>query len=414
MKPRLIFLFAIIVFWGFTATSKQRVRITNAESVILPSLLTGDDYRWMGNDTIDCFNTTTLLLDTERDENGNALRRHVFVCQGGKSVVSNNRLEPIIGTQEVSRLSFPADEAGLAQWRRQLVRLFASENRELLAETEKIKEKLRNGQITEAECDSLVRGAIIRQAQDSSCYRPFVIIKPMGNAESGDVIDALTVMEKCYISAFQIEDITHPDSVIVFNSLYLGKDMPSDVNFYTFGNIADYPQEFDFSLDVPKGYEDIDNDSSWFVNDLGHTPILTIGVETSKQNENGAVAYIMFDKNRYKEFVLMACSTRKEKRAVERTFASKSFKAFVNKYGNSVNNPHWIVVEPADFQNISHLNKFQKPIQDMLNFWDESHAIFFHCDELLIYTNRHTPFSALKCVIDNLRQLDFYTVVLAY
>lgn len=414
MKLRLTLLFAVIALLGFTAVSKQRVKTTNAENVMMPSLPTEQDLEWMRNhEPIIESSAITLILDTERDSKGNALRRHVYIYQGNEDVLINNGTQ-VSGQRKVSRLSFPADEAGLAQWRKQLVRLFASKNEQLLTETEKNREKLQKGEINEEEYNDLMRKAQYNQAIDLTSCRPIVLIKPMGNAESGDVIDVFTVMNRCYISTFQLEDINHTDSVMVFNSLYPGKDMPNDVNLYTYGAIDNYPQEFDFALNVPKGFEDINNNSEAFVNEFGNNPILTIGVEAANQSENGAVANMMFDENKFKEMVLTACNTRKDKRNAERIFASKSFKSFVKKYGNSVKNPQWIGVTPADFQNLSNLNKFQKPLQEMLDFWEESRAIFFHNDELLIYTNRHTPYSALKCVIDNLRQIDITYMILAY
>ena len=126
MKLRLTLLFTVIALLGFTAVSKQRVKTTNAENVMMPSLPTEQDLEWMRNhEPIEETNAITLILDTERDSNGNAMRRHVYIYQGNEDVLINNGAQ-VSGQRKVSHLSFPADEVGLAQWRKQLVRLFAS------------------------------------------------------------------------------------------------------------------------------------------------------------------------------------------------------------------------------------------------------------------------------------------------
>ncbi len=427
MKLRLTLLFAAIILLGFTAISKQRVKIINAEEIVFPILPTENDLDWIDNDTIvvDTIvssNAISLILDTERDANGKALRRHIFVCQEGKELCFNYRLEPIIGTQKVSHLSFSANESGLAQWRKQLVRLFASKNEKLLTEIEKIKEKWSKGKITDEEYNSLVREAQMSQVQDLYSKRPIVIIKPMGNAESGDVIDALTVMKKCYISSFYIDDITHTDSVMVFNSLYPGKDMPSKVNFYTYGNI-DYPQEFNFTLDVPKGYEDITNefintdaDPMRFINNPLYSPVLAIEVTPSKKINDGASVSLRLYEDLFKNDLKSEYVEKNRKRRIKRLLASQSFRQLVKRFGDNVTTTKRFELGSND---ASKSNDFQKSIRKIeetiiMGGKLEEYALWRNNRLLLIHTDTHTPYSALKCVTDNLRKINLNRMILAY
>ncbi|MBR5085442.1 MAG: hypothetical protein IKX31_00375 [Muribaculaceae bacterium] len=448
MKLRLLLIFALISLLGFTANSRQNNKVTNAVNVLFPTMKyrLGDQVKEIGKTTEETYdenyiedlniesenleenyitilakNATTLLLDTERGTDGTPMRKYIYFYDSYENELTNNG-RCVQGVNKVKRLSFPADEAGLAQWRKQLVRLFASKNEQLLAEIETIKEKWSKGKITEEVYNSLIREAINRQAEDLSANRPIVIIKPMGNAETGDVIDAFTIMEKCYITSFQIEDITHTDSVMVFNSLYPGKDMPNDVNFYTYGNL-DYPQNFDFTLDVPKGYEDITNafinpnsDSMRFINDPLYSPVLSIEVAPSKKIKDGASVALTLYEDLFKNDLKSEYVEKNRKRRINRLLASQSFKQLIKRFGNNVAKTEWFELCDND---VSESNDFQKSVRKIeetiiMGGKLEEYALWRNSQLLLIHTDKHTPYSALKCVTDNLRQINLNRMILAY
>jgi len=351
----------------------------------------------------------TIILDTERDASGNAVRRHLYLYEGKEDELSENGKQ-VISANKIKRISFPTDDAGLALWRNELVRLMASKNKHTIALIEAYKKEWEKGELSDSTYYRIVYDDIREQQREANVHRPIVSIKPLDNVESGDVVDALIAMNISRITTFSLFDITHADSVMVFNSLYPGKDMPSGVNFYTYGNINEHPQKFDFVTDVPDGYNEINPED--FRSDLRFDPILTIEVEASKQNDGGALVSLILDENLYKEVALKKCYNKKQKREVKRFLVSQAFKRIVNSYGNNVAQPKKIEVEPVDLKNETYKkNKFQQPIYDLVahsRYWWRQY------NGLGVYIDRHTPFSALKCVFDNLLQMNINSMILAY
>lgn len=365
-------------------------------------------------------NAITLLLDTELDANGNAVRRHVYIYEGKEDALADNGSHTQ-GPNKIKRVSFPANETGLEQWRFELLKCFASRNKNFIDAVNELKKVWKKGEITDSIFSVRVLENRKKHAQDSEAYRPYVLIKPMGNAESGDVIDALSVMCNDQISSFTIQDVNHNDSVMVFNSLYPGKDMPSGVNFYTYGIIEDYPQSL--GIDIP------DDNLGFGTNELRFDPAVTIEVKANQQHKEGALAYIMLDEIRLKkdieelEDIANKFYGKKKKRKVNKSFSSPAFKQLVKNYGNSVTKPKWIEVEPVTpNKRTDKKNDFQQPLYEIANISEEinhllvsnKHYDLFNDNILWIHTDRHTPYSTLKCVIDNLRKINLNRMILAY
>lgn len=81
MKLRLTLLFAVIALLGFTAASKHKFKVTNAVELCLPST-----FVYHEEDSIEVKNSLNIILDTERDANGNAFRRHIYFFERKNNV----------------------------------------------------------------------------------------------------------------------------------------------------------------------------------------------------------------------------------------------------------------------------------------------------------------------------------------
>lgn len=138
---------------------------------------------------------------------------------------------------------------------------------------------------------------------------------------------------------------------------------------------------------------------------------MAIEVKASQQHKGGATAAILLDEIRFKKDALN--SDRTERRKVKRELVGNTFKQLVKNYGNSVTEPKWIEVGPVDpYIRASKKTDFQRPIYDLTQISTEAFRVYHN--NIIIYTDRHTPYSAVKCVVDNLRQLDINSMILAY
>ena len=104
--------------------------------------------------------------------------------------------------------------------------------------------------------------------------------------------------------------------------------------------------------------------------------------------------------------------------AYERTdiniLESGSYKELVRMHGDDVAEPEWLEVNPLENHQA---NRFTATISDVSKMFFSNRAfrrILVGGRGFLLYTDKHTPYRAMKCVVDNWRKNNFNKFILAY
>ena len=342
--------------------------------------------------------TTTVILDTERDADGSPLRRHVYCYDGFEDSLTDDGCK-VQGSSKMVHLSFAADEAGLAQWRQELMRLFASKNRTFLSirnaklkaldkKFSKVKNKDENEKYRSAYYemeDNLVRNREIERA--------FVLLKPMGGVEYGDVIDAWSILDECQVHRYQLEKVSHTDSVMAFNSLYPATAMPKDVDFYSFDNRIELQERF--ALDVPEGFDMVKPET--FIKEYYRDPLLAVKVKPGKNHAEGASVVVVFNDEMFKEMARerMEEAEEYELQVVDEPEENIDYDMLLNRlveeYGINSKKEKRIEVGSDDSELNDLIEEFKKVAYHYLHEgWVD---IWLHAD-------RHIPYAIVNCVID--------------
>lgn len=452
-KILLIALFAVLTFGIFsTAEANTRLKVTNYVRVTFPifdikivdkdeipaEIVTTeeageeefDDDEYTDGEEINPIeenyelfpaqSTTTVILDTERGADGTPLRRHVYFYDRFVEPLTIDSSR-VLGYSKIEHLSFAADEVGLTQWRQELTRLFAFKNKAFLNERnaqieslekkfKKVKNKGENEEYLRAYYemeDNLVRSLEIDHA--------IVLLKPMGAAEYGDVVDAMSILNECQIKRYQPEKVSHTDSVMVFNSLYPMTDMAAGVDFYTFGKPVEHPSHFDFITDLPEGYNDIDPNRFLYELEYDHDPLLVIEVAPGKNHAEDASVAVLFNDEMFKEWTRARMEDAEEYEVQvedepeEDIDPDMLLNRLVEEYGINSKKVKRIEVESVDSEMNDLINEF-KIVADHYRLYND----FQNGRNIWLHADRHIPYAIVECVIDCFTESQIQKLTLAY
>ena len=158
----------------------------------------------------------TLILDAERSANGEVKpgAGTVVYYYEGKPILQDgvdvNKVNDAQGVQSnLAATQFLGNENKVPQGIRKILH---DKNVKVLERIEEQKAKWRNKEITEDEYQKIARE--IRN--DSTLTRPVVIIKATPDASWESVITALDEMQINQISRYQIDQMNHLDSMMIF------------------------------------------------------------------------------------------------------------------------------------------------------------------------------------------------------
>lgn len=159
----------------------------------------------------------TLLLDTERDADGNVLvdaetgkPKHVVYYYEGKPVVDDANKDGIIDNPNIKVEKFQGNQG---KERFGIRKILHDRNEQVLEKIEVLKGEWRDKKIN----DSIYQARAKEIRNDSTLVRPVVIIKAGPNASYESLISALDEMQINQISRYQIDNINGVDSALIIS-----------------------------------------------------------------------------------------------------------------------------------------------------------------------------------------------------
>lgn len=161
----------------------------------------------------------TLLLDTERDENGNVkidpetgkpanLIYYYEGKPGGDAGLADANGDGFVDNPNINVEKFIGNQNGETQGIRKILH---NRNKQVLAKIDELKAKWKNKELTDDEYQAKAKE--IRN--DSTLTRPVVIIKAGPAASYESLIGALDEMQINQISRYQIDNINGVDSALI-------------------------------------------------------------------------------------------------------------------------------------------------------------------------------------------------------
>lgn len=161
----------------------------------------------------------TLLLDTERDENGNVKidpetgkpANIIYYYEGkpgGDAGLADANGDGFIDNPNINVEKFLGNNNGETQGIRKILH---NRNKQVLAKIDELKTKWKNKELTDDEYQAKAKE--IRN--DSTLTRPVVIIKAGPAASYESLIGALDEMQINQISRYQIDNINGVDSALI-------------------------------------------------------------------------------------------------------------------------------------------------------------------------------------------------------
>jgi len=161
----------------------------------------------------------TLILDTERDENGivkteideetgKEYPKHIVYYYEGKPEVADENGDGIVDNPNLKVEKFRGNANGQSYGIRAILH---DRNKQVLEKIDALKQQWKDKAITEEEFQA--RAKEIRN--DSTLTRPVVIIKAGPEASYESVISALDEMQINQISRYQIDNINAIDSALI-------------------------------------------------------------------------------------------------------------------------------------------------------------------------------------------------------
>ncbi len=168
----------------------------------------------------------TLILDTERDANGNVKHdengrpMNIVYYYEGKPEVADDNHDGLLDVSKLQREEFLGNEGGV---QRGIRKILHERNEKVLEKIEVQKEKWRNRGFSQnkEENDALYQEEAKKIRNDSTLTRPVVIIKAGPNASWESLISALDEMQINQIARYQIDNINQIDTVLIMD--YLAK-----------------------------------------------------------------------------------------------------------------------------------------------------------------------------------------------
>ena len=154
----------------------------------------------------------TVILDSDIDENGTPTKNYLYYYEGMIPLTEDGQVD--LALNPMKEEQFLGNENGAARGMR---KIFQDRNKQVLEKINVLKEQWKNKELasTEAANDSVYQARAKEIRNDSNLTRPVVIIKATPNAAYESVVTALDEMQINSISRYQIDRISHNDSVLM-------------------------------------------------------------------------------------------------------------------------------------------------------------------------------------------------------
>ena len=154
----------------------------------------------------------TVILDSELDDNGTPVKNFVYYYEGMPNMaVENGRL----AENKMQEIEFmPNDVNGAPQGIR---KIFQERNEQVVKKINELKTKWKNNEFDKHDerNDSIYQKLAKEVRNASTLKRPVVIIKATPNASYESLVTALDEMQINSISRYQIDRISHTDSIMM-------------------------------------------------------------------------------------------------------------------------------------------------------------------------------------------------------
>ncbi len=154
----------------------------------------------------------TVILDSELDDNGIPVKSFVYYYEGMPNMAVENGKLAENKMQEIQFM--PNDVNGAPQGIR---KIFQERNEQVVKKINELKAKWKNNEFdkNDERNDSIYQKLAKDVRNDSTLKRPVVIIKATPNASYESLVTALDEMQINSISRYQIDRISHTDSIMM-------------------------------------------------------------------------------------------------------------------------------------------------------------------------------------------------------
>ncbi|MCM1348513.1 MAG: biopolymer transporter ExbD [Firmicutes bacterium] len=167
----------------------------------------------------------TLIVDTERDENGNIKKDengkplNIVYYYEGKPEVTNETIDPASGlltSNKLQREAFLGNEGNI---QRGIRKILHDRNTAVLDKIEVLKKDWREKKFSSNKDinDSIYQARAKEIRNDSTLTRPVVVIKATPQASWESLIGALDEMQINQISRYQIDNMNNIDSLMLID-----------------------------------------------------------------------------------------------------------------------------------------------------------------------------------------------------
>ena len=155
----------------------------------------------------------TVILDSDIDAEGAPTKNYLYYYEGMPPVNEEGQIDLALNPMKTEEF-LPNEANGAAQGMR---KIFQERNKEVVTRINELKAKWKNKELasTEAANDSVYQARAKEIRNDSTLKRPVVIIKATPNASYESLVTALDEMQINSISRYQIDRISHNDSVMM-------------------------------------------------------------------------------------------------------------------------------------------------------------------------------------------------------
>ncbi len=167
----------------------------------------------------------TIILDAKRKTgsfdvdtvNGKVVNEvyYYFGKPGGEAGMFDAAGNVLSANNNLQKSEFLSDEVNAAGIKnaRGIRQIIQQRNKEVLAEINKLKERFRKEEISQATYDSLAK----QVRRDEKLKKPVIIIKSTPAASYGSLVEVLDEMQINSISKYQIDNMTRVDSVMLID-----------------------------------------------------------------------------------------------------------------------------------------------------------------------------------------------------
>ena len=155
----------------------------------------------------------TVILDSDVNDEGVPTKNYLYYYEGMPPVTEEGKIDIALNPMKTEEF-LPNEANGAAQGMR---KIFQDRNKEVVTRINELKAKWKNKELasTEAANDSVYQARAKEIRNDSTLKRPVVIIKATPKASYESLVTALDEMQINSISRYQIDRISHNDSVMI-------------------------------------------------------------------------------------------------------------------------------------------------------------------------------------------------------